>query len=237
MRPRRRQPATVGRTGEPRLRAPSELVRLPRRSPLYPELARALAAADDLHLLHSDLDPVPVRATSTTSQTGCYRLRQSDPVDLRVSRRHGRVALSFLHELGHLVDHQLGRELGPAWASGAHEAFGDWRRAATGLSSRLPPDSGRSRRRYFGSTKELWARSYAQTVLTRSVDPWLRGHLAGLIDVDDIFVWPEAEFAPVAIEVELVLERLGGFGGMSLSRDFAKPSLGLLRRSPRAVAA
>lgn len=186
-----------------------ELVRLPRRSPLYPELARALAAADAFHLLYSNLDPVPVRPTSTTSQAGCYRLREGDPIDLRVSRRHGRVALSFLHELGHLVDHQLGWELGPAWASGHHEAFADWRSAVAELPCRLPPGSGRSRRRYFRSTKEAWARGYAQLVLARSGDPWLEQHLASLQAADDIFVWPAAEFAPVGMELERVLDRLG----------------------------
>ena len=129
----------VTRSGEPRLRRLTDLVGLPRRSPLYPELARALAAADGFHLLHSDLDPVPVRPTATTSQSGCYRLRNEDPVDLRVSRRHGRIPLSFLHELGHLVDHQLGRQPG-SWASGHHEAFADWRAAAAALPSR---DAGR----------------------------------------------------------------------------------------------
>jgi len=186
-----------------------ELVRLPRRSPLYPELARALAAADALHVLDTDLDPVPVRPTSTTSQAGCYRLREGDPIDLRVSRRHGRVALSFLHELGHLVDHQLGRELGPAWASGKHEAFAGWRAAASCLPSRAPAGAGRSRRRYFDSAKELWARGYAQTVLARSGDPLLQLELAALLDVDDLFVWQAAAFEPVAGELESVLERLG----------------------------
>ena len=205
----RRQPAVVTRSGEPRLCALPDLLRLPRRSPLYPELVRALAAAADLHLLYSDLDPVPVRATSTTSQSGCYRLRKGDPVDLRVSRRHGRVALSFLHELGHLVDHQLGHALGPAWASGKHDAFAAWRDAASQLPSRLPAGVGRSRRRYFNSAKEVWARSYAQAVLTRSGDPWLHVHLAGLLGKDDISVWPASEFEPVAAEVERVLERLG----------------------------
>ncbi|MEO5575613.1 MAG: hypothetical protein ABIR67_00580, partial [Gaiellaceae bacterium] len=176
----RRQPAAVTRTGERRLRTLPELLLLPRRSPLYPQLARALAAADELHLLHSDLDPVPVRATSTTSQSGCYRLRAGDPVDVRVSRRHSRVALSFLHELGHLLDHQLGHELGPGWASGQHEAFADWRNAASELEPRLQAGVGRSRRRYFNSAKEVWARSYAQAVLTNSGDPWLCDHLAGL---------------------------------------------------------
>jgi hypothetical protein len=185
------------------------VVALPRRSPLYPELARALAAADAFHLLRSDLHPVPVRPTSTTSQSGCYRLRKGDPVDLRVSRRHGRIALSFLHELGHLVDHQLATEPGNAWASGRHEAFSRWRAAAAALPSRAPAGSGRSRRRYFDSAKEVWARSYAQVMLLRSDDPWLQRHLTGLLDADDVFVWPAADFAPVALEVEGLLDVLG----------------------------
>ena len=211
---RRTQPATVTRSGEPRLRRLPELVRLPRRSPLYPELARALAAADRLHLLHSDLDPVPVRPTSTTSQSGCYRLRKGDPIDLRVSRRHGRVALSFLHELGHLVDHQLGYEPGKrTFASAWHDAFADWRDAAAALPSRAPARASRLRKRYFDSANELWARGYAQLVVTRSGDPWLEQHLASLQAVDDVFVWPAAEFAPAGGELERVLDRLGLFPG------------------------
>ncbi len=207
--PPRRHPAAVARSGDPRPLPLPDVLLLPRRSPLYPELARALAAADALHVLHTDLEPVPVRATSTTSQSGCYRLRHGDPVDLRVSRRHGRVALSFLHEVGHFVDHQLGHGLGPAWASGHHEAFADWRAAIAELPSRLPAGVGRSRRRYFESAKELWARSYAQAVLTYSGDPWLQGHLAGLLDMDDVFVWPAAAFEPVAAEAVRTLGRLG----------------------------
>ena len=160
-------------------------------------------------MLDTDLDPVPVRPTSTISQAGCYRLRKGDPIDLRVSCRHGRVALSFLHELGHLIDHQVGRELGPAWASGTHEVFTDWRKAAASVQSRAPKSSGRARQRYFDSAKEVWARSYAQTVLTQSTDEWLQAHLAALLDVDDAFVWPAAAFEPIAGELELVLARLG----------------------------
>lgn len=199
----------VTRSGDPRLRRLTDLVALPRRSPLYPELARALAAADAFHLLHSDLDAVPVRATATTSQSGCYRLRKEDPVDLRVSRRHGRIPLSFLHELGHLVDHQLGRQLGNAWASGRHEAFDGWRAAASSLPSRAPAGSSRGRRRYFDSAKEVWARGYAQATLMRSDDALLERHLTELFEADDAFVWPLADFAPVAREIERLFDSLG----------------------------
>ena len=89
------------------------------------------------------------------------------------------------------------------------DAITDWRATASELPSRAPAGSGRSRRRYFDSAKEVWARSYAQTVLTRSHDPWLQGHLLGLLDLDDAFVWPATAFAPLADEVERVLGRLG----------------------------
>lgn len=198
----------VTRSGDPRLRRLTDLVRLPRRSPLYPELARSLAAADAFHLLHSDLEPVPVRATATTSQSGCYRLRKEDPIDLRVSRRHGRIPLSFLHELGHLVDHQLGRQLGNAWASGRHDAFADWRTAASSLPSRAPGGASRGRRRYFDSAKEVWARGYAQATLMRSDDALLERHLTELLEADDAFVWPIADFALVAREIERLFDSL-----------------------------
>lgn len=180
------------------------MLALPRRSPIHAELARALAAADALHLLQTDLEPVPVRPTATMSQAGAYRSRLGDPVDLRVSRSHGRVAISFLHELGHFVDHQHGWELGPAL------------RTITGrVPSRAPASASAHHRRYFNSAREVWARSYAQTVLARSPDPVLRSHLAVLLERDDPFVWPRGDFEPLGAAVESLL------GGLGLLRQFA----------------
>jgi hypothetical protein len=203
----RRSPEAVARRGEQRPRRLAELVALPRRSPLYPELARALAAADRLHVFATDLLPVPVRTTGATSQSGCYRMRQGDPIDLRVSRRHDRVPLSFLHELGHLLDHQLA-PAPRAFASPRRREFGAWRAAVGALASRAPGHASGGRRRYLDSWRELWARSYAQTVLERSGDPLLVARLRALQAEDDVFVWPAAEFEPVADEVERVLEGL-----------------------------
>jgi hypothetical protein len=185
------------------------VVALPRRSSLTPELERALAAASQLHGLRSDLSPVPVRATATISEAGAYRFRKKDPIDLRVSRVGGRSALGFLHELGHLIDHQVFYDRKTrTWASEAHSAFAAWRAAAAELEKRSLP-GGYARQRYFQSVHELWARSYAQTVMLRSEDRELQRTLEELQAEDDAHVWPAEQFAPVAFEVELVFERLG----------------------------
>jgi hypothetical protein len=215
----RSSPEAVARSGEERPRRLTELVALPRRSPLYPELARALAAADRLHVFPTDLLPVPVRATSATSQSGCYRMRLGDPIDLRVSRRHDRVPLSFLHELGHLLDHQLA-PAPRAFASPRTREFGAWRTAVGALASRAPEQASGGRRRYLDSWRELWARSYAQTVLERSDDPILVAQLRALQENDDVFVWPAAAFEPVAGEVEGVLAGLAA----SIRRGSARPA-------------
>ena len=157
----------------------------------------------------SDLAPVPVRPTSTISEAGAYRFRRKDPIDVRVSRLGGRVALGFLHELGHLLDHQVFYDRKTrTWASAVHVAFASWRTTAARLERR-PLPGGRHRQRYFNSTHEVWARCYSQTVMLRSGDAVLQTQLAKLQAEDDPHVWSAAQFETVAAEVERVFERLG----------------------------
>ena len=205
----RQYPACVPRAGKPRLRPLEDVIALPRRSPLAGELERALTAASSLHGLLSDLSPVPVRPTATISEAGAYRFRLKDPIDVRVSRLGGRVALGFLHELGHLLDHQVFYDRKTrTWASAMHVAFTSWRTAAACMERR-PLPGGRHRQRYFNATHEVWARCYAQTVLLRSGDPLLERQLMKLQAEDDPHVWSAVQFEPVAVEVERVFARLG----------------------------
>jgi hypothetical protein len=186
-----------------------DVIALPRRSPLAGELERALTAASSLHGMLSDLAPVPVRPTSTISEAGAYRFRRKDPIDVRVSRHGGRVALGFLHELGHLLDHQVFYDRKTrTWASAVHVAFASWRAAAARLERR-PLPGGRHRQRYFNSTHEVWARCYSQTIMLRSRDAVFQTQLAKLQADDDPHVWSAAQFEAVAVEVERVFERLG----------------------------
>jgi hypothetical protein len=206
---RRRYPDCVARRGGARLRRLDDVIALPSKSPLTSELTRALEAAAAIHGVRTDLTRVPVRPTATTSEAGAYRFRKREPIDIRVSARSGRVTLGFLHELGHFVDHQLGYDpRDRVWPSAVHPTFSTWR-AAAAMLGRRPFPGGRSRRRYFESAHEVWARTYTQTVLMRSGDAGLLAQLEALHRADDPFVWPDDELEPVALEVERVFERLG----------------------------
>jgi hypothetical protein len=205
----RKYPDCVARSGPARIRPLDDLVALPRRSAVCTQLERALDAASRLHMVKTDLHRVPVRVTSTVSEAGAYRYRRANPIDLRVSRRSGHVATAFLHELAHLIDHQLHYDRrSRVWASAVHPAFASWR-AAAALLQRRPFPGGRHRTRYFASAQEVWARTYAQTVLLRSDDPFLLAQLGRLQERNEPQVWPSDVFDPVAMQVELVFQRLG----------------------------
>jgi hypothetical protein len=205
----RRYPVCVARWGRSRIRTLDDCVTLPRRSPLFAELERALAAASQLHMLKSDLLRLPVRVTATISEAGAYRYRRANPIDLRVSSRSGHAATGFLHELGHFVDHQVHYDRkSRVWASAVHPAFARWRAAAAELDGR-PFPGGSYRQRYFESAQEVWARCYAQTVMMRSGDAFLVQQLERLLTADDPHVWPLGEFERVAVEVEAVFVQLG----------------------------
>jgi hypothetical protein len=206
---RRQYPDCVPRFGPPRVRTLGDVIALPQRGPVRAELERALAAASRLHMMRTDLRPVPVRVTRTTSEAGAYRYRRSNPIDLRVSSRSGQAATGFLHELAHLVDHQLHYDRrSRVWASAVHPAFAHWRAAAATLERR-PFPGGSHRQRYFESAQEVWARCYAQTVLLRAGDLLLLEQLTRLQAQNEPQVWPADVFEPVALQVELVFERLG----------------------------
>jgi hypothetical protein len=190
----------------PSVLAPSELVALPRRSPLAAPLAAALEAADGLHVVRAPVREVPVRLTRTTSEAGAYRYSGREPVDVRVSRLCSHPGFTLLHELAHLIDHQSlalveGRD------SGTHPALDEFRRAARETASFTA--RRRSWSSYYARPRECFARAYAQWVATRSgceplVDA-LRAAQAGRLP----HVWPADSFVLLGGALERAFAEIG----------------------------
>jgi len=96
-----------------------------------------------------------------------------------------RPALTMLHETGHIID-LYGLGTSDAFASVVEAELNDWRRAAGGTQALqrltelgqtiVEPDKARYLR-YLTMVEEIWARSYAQYIVTRSAEPELQRQL------------------------------------------------------------
>ena len=161
--------------------------------PDEPELARALSAADLLVPL-TGLAALPVVYAGEAG----YRWEGARGLWIALSPRSEHAVLSFLHELGHAVDHQL---LG--WGS---ERLDGWWAAVvrTRAFRSLRLSCSAEELAYWPTRRESFARAFAQWVAER----------AGLEDVLAEVErrargagrqWARADFAPVAAELDRAL--------------------------------
>ncbi len=188
--------------------------------PIGDPIRLALNAIDRVHV-DGVLPPIAVRRRRLRpSRHGYY-----DPAasEISVNESTARPALTMLHEAGHVIDlHSLGGSL--AFASAADALFDGWRRAvgqtyALQTLLRLVPiivDPDKTRYlRYLLLPEEVWARSYAQYIVTRSAIPELRPQLDTMRQRppgQTLYIprqWDDGDFVSVAVEIDLVFDRLG----------------------------
>lgn len=133
---------------------------------------------------------------------------------LRIDPARQRWAIAMIHEVGHLLDIRgIGRP--QDLASVADERMAPWRRAIEAstaftalveLGARLDP--------YYLRPEELWARSYAQWVATRSDDGWLLQQIHELRGANPqratyYTQWDADDFAPIAAAIDDLFRSLG----------------------------
>ena len=166
--------------------------------PDEPALARALAAADSV-LPRTELTALPVVFAGEAG----YRWQDGRGLWIALSPRSEHVALSFLHELGHAVDHQL---LG--WGSERRGLDAWWSALSRTRAFRtLRLACSADELGYWPTRRESFARSFAQWIAERA-------------GVEDVLAeverrtagagrqWAREDFAPVAAELDRVLAPL-----------------------------
>jgi hypothetical protein len=183
-------------------------------------LRLALHAIDRVHG-DGALPPTFVRRRRLRpSRHGYY-----DPAANEIAVNDGTVrpALTMLHEAGHVVDlHSLGGS--SAFASASDALFDGWRRAVEQthalqmllslVPSLVDPDKARYVR-YLLLPEEVWARSYAQYIVTRSAIPELRLQLDTMRQRppgQTLYIprqWEDGDFSSVATEIDRMFERRG----------------------------
>ncbi|RDI73300.1 Phage Mu/F-like protein [Gaiella occulta] len=191
------------------------------------EVQDAIAAAGSLHDLPTGAAAAKVIVDHAlpADNPGFY---DAQTLEIHIAAAADTPAMTFLHEAGHYISHQaLGQ---PGELSALTEELEPWRQAVGETESirlllalldldEIPAVTGSGERvrvpvdhdflLYLLHPEEVWARSYAQWVATRSGNQTLLRQLhldrRGLYPMQ----WEDDDFEPVARAIDRIMEQLG----------------------------
>jgi SPP1 gp7 family putative phage head morphogenesis protein len=195
-------------------RAPvSAVFQMRPETPVGKVVTKALSAID---AVHDDglLPPVPIISTPGGTANGHFHLLTKE-IAVRPSGPWPQ--LTTAHEVGHLLDYTVLGEAG-TFASEVHADFAEWRRAVraseaiTSIRATQGTVKGLHKAEYYLRGHEMWARSYAQYIATKSGDAEMLRQLdiiRGVGDIGHLIQWSDADFAPIAAAIENILKKKG----------------------------
>jgi hypothetical protein len=117
--------------------------------------------------------------------------------------------LTALHELGHYIDHAGLGYGGAGYGSEASSVLDGWRDAVKASQAHVNLAASSADMSYYLRGRELWARSYAQWIATRSGDPVLLGQLQRRRENHAVAdsVWSDEDFAPIAEAIDELMRK------------------------------
>jgi hypothetical protein len=193
-------------------------------TPFGRRLRSAVKVIEAVHEVR-DLQRIPVEESNSRDFSGEFHRHRGTgrPVKILVSNRGNHPELSFVHEVGHFLEqtaipgHRWGeRDWGFDRHIGGFVEAVMRTRAVSALRTRHDAQQDVGSKRYLAyllSQKELWARSYAQYVATRSGYPVLLAQLenqrspASPSPIE--FQWQDNDFDPVARAIDALFRSIG----------------------------
>ena len=210
--------------------------KIPRGGKVGPRIRGAIEAIDSTHG-DGTLQPVNLKLSSGQGRVGEYAHDIfGKPVHIKVSRAGQHQGLTTAHEIGHYLDQQYqarnavpGQPIGK-WLSLSDEAK-EWREAIANSRLHTELDAlysagkievtlegggifeatvNKQYVRYLQSTKEYWARSYAQYIATQSGNKDMLTELFVEQSADGYKAqWDDDDFEPIAQAFTAMFRRLG----------------------------
>ena len=207
--------------GGPRGEAIGSKVDLP-PGPLEPALRETLRCIDRIHGA-TGLPPLAVVWMWEDSPRGRYRpATDGQRARIEISERGTTPGLTFVHEIGHCLDHFMGnfvRYASAAAISPAAQVIAVARRSeAHAQLRRESEDAGKPafiRRNiiaYLMSDEELWARTYSQYIALRSENLEMAAEMARLgrqSDHERFTLWADQDFEPISEAMDSCLQSMG----------------------------
>jgi hypothetical protein len=181
----------------------------------------ALDAIRSVHRAPEGMPRIPVVSTSARGYNGQFSFHlpspagSGRPVEIALSRvQNPSPASTFAHEFGHFLDHSGIGTVADSFATttGADRALMDgWRTALEDSAAvrrlRGMPRTGRTS--YLLDERELWARSYAQWISTRSGNQTMIREIASRNAGSIPSQWEAADFEPIADAMDRLFDQLG----------------------------
>ena len=207
-----------------------DAIKGPTRGTLKAHLDTTLSAIERVHG-DGDLPEIPVKRVHTPNK-GEYRFKRIGDVwhpELIGLSKSDHPELTLAHEIGHVLD-QLGLPGSSGLYGMASNGIGDariqaWRDAVQASQSYkrlktlrdhggVDPDTGNqfptALLDYYLQSHELWARSYAQYVATRSGNSTLLKQVKDETSKPYGFIqWEPEDFTPIAATIDNLFEALG----------------------------
>ena len=195
----------------------AELLDLSKLLPPFDDLlGKAVEAAMAVHAVVAAADRVPVVVEPALIYPGLYSVEGGKPARIAIHPAVHRPRLTFLHEVGHYLDHGLIGDIG-TWASTGSMSE-KWRDAVDQTEAAdelrrqeaVPPLPQLARTmRYLLRIEELFARSYGQWIGLRSGNDDLLDELSNsLSTLTYPEYWGMDDFAPVADALDLAFKEL-----------------------------
>lgn len=184
----------------------------------------ALSAVDKVHG-DGQLKKIPVINSTAKRYYGMFRAwgRLDGAHNISIAAIGDHKALTFIHETGHFIDHG---GFGRLWGASGYDGFAkdlmlalrksDWfsnlYQRAESLAQAVADGVFRFDRKYINylaSSKELFARAYAQFIAIESGDPILLAQLKKLQDAKFPTQWSDEDFKPIAEEFRKLFRQQG----------------------------
>ncbi len=170
----------------------------------------AIKAIDTVHG-DGDLPQIPIKSLTSARALGIYHYKHGGKAGHIAIRNdpHSWPGLTTAHEVGHFIDHQALGAPG-SFASVSHEALADFRAvveksAAVQRMREIMPAWADFLKPY-----ELWARSYAQFIATRSGNPSLLAQLNRIRNGQQSWrQWSDEDFKPIANAIDTLFRTKG----------------------------
>lgn len=199
---------------------------------------QARDAIDAINLIHGDgdLSKIPLKQLENVDYFGEYKINQrhGDPEWIGISSKNDHAELTTAHEIGHFIDFSV---MGTGFKGGSEERlpeFSDWETAiessgaVQNLKSMLATPNRYSAEIMLNGTKqevtpsadylfyslskrELWARSYAQYIATKSGNSNMVSALKRQRDepVYKDIQWDDEDFKPISAEIDKLFKARG----------------------------